>query len=301
MKNIFLSKLIVVLNILFVFNSYLFSGEIIGTTTKRWDLVDMETNSKIARIYGKIGDGYKFLFSTNNFTQISVVSNPDILNTVNTTSKCISWIKLPSVNGWASFETNDKNEYVDLSKWENISFDLRITDADLASIQLDLYNYELLSGASIKVGSKYFDLRENEISKPKGSWYNLNFDLSKVVLSADVTKLDMIQKMTLMINPCHCSTCNTSVYIDNLRLTRSYEIPSDVNAINQSKFNIYPNPANNTLQIADVDGEVTIYNALGMAVIYINEFNSKIIDISMLNKGVYIVKTKFGSKHFLKN
>ena len=120
-----------------------------------------------------------------------------------------------------------------------------------------------------------------------------------MILSTGVTKLDKIQKITLVLNPCYCNTCNSTVYIDNLRLTRSFDLTGLNDAI-QPKFDIYPNPAGNIIQISDVDGEATIYNTLGVAVNHIDELNSKIIDISNLQSGFYIIKTKLGSQRFFK-
>jgi hypothetical protein len=300
MNGNMLFKLIVTLSGILVFNIALFSAEIVAPTGIRWDLVDMENTGKIARISGKIGDGYMFLFSTGNTSLINVVANPDISDLVNKTPKCIKWLKLPSMNGWASFETNDKSNYIDVSKWENLSLDIRIEDDLLVSMQLDVYTYDLINGVSVKTGSKYLDMRVGEIGKSPGSWYTANFDLSKIVLSKGVAKLDNIQKIILTLNPCNCNTCNSTVYVDNLRLTRSFDI-SGVNDAVENKFNIYPVPVNNTIQITGVDGEVTIYNTIGVTVFHINDLLTKAIDVSNLECGFYIIKTKLGSQRFFKN
>ena len=76
---------------------------------------------------------------------------------------------------------------------------------------------------------------------------------------------------------------------------------SGIHNVIQPKFDIYSNPANNTIQIKGVDGKAIIYNNVGIALKQIQELNDKAVDVSDLAKGCYIIKTKLGSKQFLKN
>ena len=62
---------------------------------------------------------------------------------------------------------------------------------------------------------------------------------------------------------------------------------SKINAIN-----IYPNPANNYIQlsnIAAVSAEIRIFNVLGKQVFHQAKITEKSIDVSSFNKGIYLV------------
>lgn len=89
-------------------------------------------------------------------------------------------------------------------------------------------------------------------------------------------------------------TRGTCVFIDtvNIQLTIS------INAKNieaKEMFNIYPNPAKNTLYIESIKSinEVTIINSIGKQVAYFNAPPST-LNIAALDKGLYILKIQTG-------
>lgn len=61
---------------------------------------------------------------------------------------------------------------------------------------------------------------------------------------------------------------------------------------------IYPNPANNQITISSSVkiSEITIFDQLGNLLLFIDGLQSQkeLLDISMLNSGVYILKLKIG-------
>lgn len=71
----------------------------------------------------------------------------------------------------------------------------------------------------------------------------------------------------------------------------------DTFAVN--KVSIYPNPAKNQIQVSNIDGnstEIRIFNVLGKQVFHQSKTTEKTIDISSLNKGIYLVKIDIDGK-----
>ncbi|MGN0033740.1 MAG: T9SS type A sorting domain-containing protein [Candidatus Limimorpha sp.] len=73
------------------------------------------------------------------------------------------------------------------------------------------------------------------------------------------------------------------------------ELSLDVTSVNEepsTKVSIYPNPASNVINVvAKSMDELTIFNALGQAVVTKNvDDDSTVVDISSLNKGMYVVR-----------
>ncbi|NND63887.1 MAG: T9SS type A sorting domain-containing protein, partial [Flavobacteriaceae bacterium] len=70
-----------------------------------------------------------------------------------------------------------------------------------------------------------------------------------------------------------------------------------VNDEDNNRFSMYPNPANNTVNIASTEAGsklVAVYDVLGKLVIN-TELNTDTLDISRLTSGVYIVKITQGN------
>lgn len=70
-------------------------------------------------------------------------------------------------------------------------------------------------------------------------------------------------------------------------------ILTDIEAIELDQLNIYPNPVSNILNIEgeEVPRQVTIYSMDGSEMV--RKFNSDIIDVSLLLKGMYLLKIHF--------
>ena len=84
---------------------------------------------------------------------------------------------------------------------------------------------------------------------------------------------------------------SNEVFYDNISLKAAPT--ASVSNLSASDFAIYPNPANDVVTIEsnnlDISG-VTIYNFLGASVYSNASFNGGQINVSSLNKGVYILK-----------
>jgi hypothetical protein len=89
-------------------------------------------------------------------------------------------------------------------------------------------------------------------------------------------------------------------YVDN-PANRVYVIKSTISSINEAvalnPLHVYPNPATNVIRV-NSSKEIEIYNALGQLAIQTDESN---IDVSSLQKGIYIVKSEERISRFVKN
>ena len=95
-------------------------------------------------------------------------------------------------------------------------------------------------------------------------------------------------------------------YIPNLLLMRTFNaiknnIPIKAEIIEVLPMEIYPNPASNFITLSGINNEnVLIYNMMGEKVLEFEVTSNKIINISNLKNGKYILKTKSYSKPFVK-
>ncbi len=65
------------------------------------------------------------------------------------------------------------------------------------------------------------------------------------------------------------------------------------------KIKIYPNPANNTIQLSNINAvsaEIRIFNVLGKQVFHQSKITKNTIDISSFKRGVYLVKINVDGK-----
>lgn len=101
------------------------------------------------------------------------------------------------------------------------------------------------------------------------------------------------------VNHSTISGNNGALFSPNLRNNDS---TLSSNEFNQNKFSIYPNPVSNgVLTIETTSGEnlnVEFYNMLGQQVMASK--NSKVINVSSLNSGIYLVKINQGSSSLTK-
>lgn len=134
-------------------------------------------------------------------------------------------------------------------------------------------------------------------STTNSSWneYTLNF----VAPQADLLLLVSKQSRVPTTNP------NNACRMDDFSIVAS---PLSVNEFNTLNFNVYPNPANDFLNIsaADTINTVEIFNMLGQNIFseVVNATSTQ-INISNLAAGNYVLKTSntnsFGVKKFIKN
>lgn len=73
----------------------------------------------------------------------------------------------------------------------------------------------------------------------------------------------------------------------------------NTNEFNLSNVSIHPNPAKNKIQISNLEvgsAEIRIFNVLGKQVFYQSKIKTNTIDVSSLNKGIYLVNIKVDDK-----
>jgi hypothetical protein len=73
----------------------------------------------------------------------------------------------------------------------------------------------------------------------------------------------------------------------------------NVDTFTADEIVFYPNPAKNQIQLSNIEGisaEIRIFNVLGKQVFYQSKIKEKTIDVSSLNKGIYLVKINVDKK-----
>ena len=86
--------------------------------------------------------------------------------------------------------------------------------------------------------------------------------------------------------------------IDYVRVYQE-NLTNSINIDNKNKYTVFPNPANDVLTIQGKNvSSIKIFNIHGNIVLYKNVNNNKKVDISILNKGMYLVELEdyFGFK-----
>jgi hypothetical protein len=91
--------------------------------------------------------------------------------------------------------------------------------------------------------------------------------------------------------------------VDKFQVTSSAIPPVGVVDLSENDFILYPNPSNNFIVVKSEEiGDIEIYNLLGEKVLSSKKFTLlKEIDISVLPKGLYILKLKQTTRKFLRN
>jgi hypothetical protein len=86
--------------------------------------------------------------------------------------------------------------------------------------------------------------------------------------------------------------------IDYVRVYQE-NLTNSINIDNKNKYTFFPNPANDVLTIQGKNvSRIKIFNIYGNIVLSKNVNNNKKVDISILNKGMYLVELEdyFGFK-----
>ena len=129
-----------------------------------------------------------------------------------------------------------------------------------------------------------------------GSWQSIDVDMTAFAALSNKTKITQ-----LLIDP----SAPSKLYIDNFYFYKG--LPLNNQSFVLTTFRMYPNPANNILNVScasSIDA-IEIYNALGQLVAKENyTSNQASINVSSLSKGVYILSAKVGTesvrKQFIK-
>jgi hypothetical protein len=128
----------------------------------------------------------------------------------------------------------------------------------------------------------YFEITNDENSSG-GSVGNNTFTTTTFDFTASTTDVVIYVRALL-------STADNQVYFDNISLKK--KATASVNDVFSSKISIYPNPANEFVQISTSETitGVEVYNLIGKKVISSSKLTNNKIDVSNLSKGVYILK-----------
>lgn len=74
-----------------------------------------------------------------------------------------------------------------------------------------------------------------------------------------------------------------------------------LNQILSKDLNVYPNPCSEHITIEGLSGKMKIFNLLGNCVKSLDDYQGEMLDISELEKGIYLVKSGQSIKRFVKN
>jgi hypothetical protein len=140
----------------------------------------------------------------------------------------------------------------------------------------------LENGATDSRVDHYFQIT-NDFNSSGGSVGNNTFTTTTFNFTASSTDV-VIYVRSLQ------STDDNQVYFDNISLVA--KATASVNDVFSSKISIYPNPANEFVQISTSETitGVEVYNLIGKKVISSSKLINNKIDISNLSKGVYVLK-----------
>lgn len=125
--------------------------------------------------------------------------------------------------------------------------------------------------------------------------------------SRDVVKLADIQRCTFLPTALRVQTAEVKDYpyesLTAVRFDLAGVTPTGVKDVEAaaSALRAFPSPAKNTISVAGVtDGVFEIYATDGRRVARVTDYDGSAIDISPLESGVYIIKTKAASTKFFK-
>jgi len=174
---------------------------------------------------------------------------------------------------------------VDASGYNFIHFDVWTQNATTLKLKLvDFGADEAYAGG---------DDTEHEVvlSPTLGEWNSYHIALSDFT---NLTNRDNLAQYIFSPVPANTS----SFYLDNVYFHNNASLLS-VNDFSNSSFSIYPNPAKNTLNVsaATAIDQVSIFDLTGRRVLQATpKAASFSLDVSNLNKGMYLVSLKAGDK-----
>ena len=173
------------------------------------------------------------------------------------------------------------NAGVDASAFTNLHVDIYIeAGTDLTS---SVFNLKFVN----QPGAAALEINLNVASSPAliaGQWLSVD-------LTVDLTSFTGFKEFGITSN------LNNKVWYDNLYAYKG--TPLSVGEIDEFNFVTYPNPVENTLNVSAgvvVDG-ISIYDLTGREVMRANPNSAAFnLDVSSLNKGMYLVKVKAGEQ-----
>ena len=129
-----------------------------------------------------------------------------------------------------------------------------------------------------------------------GSWKSRDIDIEALIGqgNGDFSRAELAQLIVTL--SAAGSTYPPVIYIDNVYFYRS--ATASINDL-ESNVNVYPNPVENTLNVSAgvVVDTVSIFDLTGREVMRANPNSAAFnLDVSSLNKGMYLVKVKAGEQ-----
>ena len=177
-----------------------------------------------------------------------------------------------------------------VGKTYNFSIDSKSEAANTPS-EVYILNTEITNETGIDANG-YSDssvVTGMNITNDEGSWTTTTF--SFVATTTEVV---------IYVRALGADSTSTEVFYDNISLKE--DATASVNDVLASKFNTFPNPANDVVQIVSSleINKVEMYNVLGKKVTtYFNQHNNN-VDISSLSKGIYVLKITSGQSTITK-
>ncbi|WP_309642101.1 T9SS type A sorting domain-containing protein [Flavobacterium sp.] len=176
------------------------------------------------------------------------------------------------------------NTATDISTYNWVHFDY-FADANSTQIR-----FILIGG-----GEFYYELSDaGNAPIVTGSWQSVNIPLSFFV-GIGFNKTNFLQYKLGTTS----DLVSDIVYFDNIYFSQNQGTVLSTKSNEAVTFNMYPNPANNsvTIDARNTIDTVSIYNVLGQEVMVANPNAAQTtLDISNLNSGVYIVRTSTEGK-----
>jgi len=166
------------------------------------------------------------------------------------------------------------------SEVENINSEIFILNEEITS-------EEGLNETSSSVDA-YLEVT-NDFNSSKGSSDGDTFTTNTLNFTASTTKV------VVYVRSISSSDGDKEVFYDNIELFAA--ATASVDDVFASKISIYPNPANNFINISTTEtiDSVEVYNLIGKKVISSKNLIENSIDISTLAKGVYMLKLTSGN------
>lgn len=161
------------------------------------------------------------------------------------------------------------------------------SEAENVPSELFILNTEITDETGLASGSSTVDSYlniTNDHNTSKSNATTDNFTKNTLVFTPTGSFIVIYVRSSLAVDSDH------EVFFDNIEL---YETASlSVNDVFSSKISIYPNPANEFVQISTSETitGVEVYNLIGKKVISSSKLTNNKIDVSNLSKGVYVLK-----------
>ncbi len=188
--------------------------------------------------------------------------------------------------------TNDVKKYtaLDYAGVETVTNKLNVTAMDTFEFDLwtpnsTTFKYKLVDfGADGAFGGGDDKEHELTLTPTLNTWNHIAVSLSD--FTGLTTKANIAQLVFASV-----PSGNSIVYIDNVLFSKKMQ--TGLASVKSEKVGVYPNPANKSFTITSVNAiqNVTIYNALGQAVLNsLTNSNNVNMDIATLPNGIYTIK-----------